>query len=214
MSSKSPFLSRRTLLGGALATAALPYAALGQNGRDPNGQEPTDVRIRMSFNDLALPATLYDNPSARDLASMLPLKLKIEDYGWAPSPICEPCKPAIRISRKAAKAGSSTSLRWREFSECRRTGPTTLPRKPSALSQGLPHTSGVPTGSPSTMYFRSRISGERDPTRLPPTNALGRHGSPEQDVAPVVLFLASRDAQFITGSSLTPDGGQIIDSAH
>lgn len=47
----------------------------------------------------------------------------------------------------------------------------------------------------------------------PPTNALGRHGSAAEDIAPVVLFLASKDAQFITGYSLTPDGGQIIDSA-
>lgn len=47
----------------------------------------------------------------------------------------------------------------------------------------------------------------------PPTNALGRYGSPEDDVAPVALFLASSDSRFITGSSLTPDGGQIIDSA-
>lgn len=47
----------------------------------------------------------------------------------------------------------------------------------------------------------------------PPTVPLGRYGSPEDDVAPVVLFLASKDAQFITGSSLTPDGGLIIDAA-
>lgn len=47
----------------------------------------------------------------------------------------------------------------------------------------------------------------------PPTNALVRYGNPEQDVAPVVLFLASADAQFLTGYSLTPDGGMIIDSA-
>ncbi|MDR6672187.1 SDR family oxidoreductase [Xanthomonas sp. 1678] len=46
-----------------------------------------------------------------------------------------------------------------------------------------------------------------------PTNPLGRYGSPEDDIAPVVLFLASKDSQFITGSSLTPDGGSIIDSA-
>lgn len=46
-----------------------------------------------------------------------------------------------------------------------------------------------------------------------PTNLLARHGSPEDDIAPVVLFLASKDAQFLTGYSLTPDGGQIIDSA-
>lgn len=47
----------------------------------------------------------------------------------------------------------------------------------------------------------------------PPTNALVRYGSPEEDIAPVVLFLASKDAQFLTGYSLTPDGGMIIDSA-
>lgn len=46
-----------------------------------------------------------------------------------------------------------------------------------------------------------------------PTNPLGRYGSPEEDIAPVVLFLACKDSQFITGSSLTPDGGSIIDSA-
>ncbi|BAP40942.1 oxidoreductase, short chain dehydrogenase/reductase family [Pseudomonas sp. StFLB209] len=47
----------------------------------------------------------------------------------------------------------------------------------------------------------------------PPSNVLGRYGSPEHDIAPVVLFLASKDAQYLTGYSLTPDGGQIIDSA-
>lgn len=46
-----------------------------------------------------------------------------------------------------------------------------------------------------------------------PTNPLGRFGTPEEDIAPVVLFLASKDAQFLTGYSLTPDGGSIIDSA-
>jgi NAD(P)-dependent dehydrogenase (short-subunit alcohol dehydrogenase family) len=46
-----------------------------------------------------------------------------------------------------------------------------------------------------------------------PNNALARFGSPEEDIAPVVLFLASKDAQFITGYSLTPDGGMIIDAA-
>ena len=47
----------------------------------------------------------------------------------------------------------------------------------------------------------------------PPTNALGRFGTPEEDIAPVVLVLASKDAQFLTGYTLTPDGGLIIDSA-
>ena len=46
-----------------------------------------------------------------------------------------------------------------------------------------------------------------------PDTPLGRFGSPEEDIAPVVLFLATKDAQFITGYSLTPDGGAIIDAA-
>ncbi|OWV80525.1 3-oxoacyl-ACP reductase [Rhizobium sp. R635] len=46
----------------------------------------------------------------------------------------------------------------------------------------------------------------------PPMSALARFGSPEDDIAPVALFLASKDSQFITGYSLTPDGGAIIDS--
>jgi 3-oxoacyl-[acyl-carrier protein] reductase len=46
-----------------------------------------------------------------------------------------------------------------------------------------------------------------------PDNALARFGSPEEDIAPVVLFLATKDSQFLTGYSLTPDGGTIIDSA-
>lgn len=47
----------------------------------------------------------------------------------------------------------------------------------------------------------------------PPTNALGRYGSPEDDIAPVVLFLASEDARYLTGYTLTPDGGMVIDGA-
>jgi 3-oxoacyl-[acyl-carrier protein] reductase len=47
----------------------------------------------------------------------------------------------------------------------------------------------------------------------PPSNALKRYGKPEEDIAPVVLFLPSKDAQFLTGYSLTPEGGSIIDSA-
>ncbi|HDS1530785.1 TPA: SDR family oxidoreductase [Stenotrophomonas maltophilia] len=49
--------------------------------------------------------------------------------------------------------------------------------------------------------------------RPPLPNVFDRNGSPEEDIAPVALFLASKDSQFITGYSLTPDGGMIIDGA-
>jgi len=38
------------------------------------------MKISMIFNGRTMTATLYDNPSARDFFSMLPLDLKIEDY--------------------------------------------------------------------------------------------------------------------------------------
>ncbi|NKJ94703.1 SDR family oxidoreductase [Rhizobium leguminosarum bv. viciae] len=49
--------------------------------------------------------------------------------------------------------------------------------------------------------------------RPPLPNVFDRNGSPEDDIAPVIVFLATNDAQFITGSSHTPDGGMTIDAA-
>nr|WP_246813180.1 cyclophilin-like fold protein [Rhizobium changzhiense] len=72
--------------------------ARGQEGRDPANQEPTDVRIRIDFNKLTLTATLYDNPTARDLASLLPLDLKIEDYGRN--------EKIVHLPRKLTEEGS------------------------------------------------------------------------------------------------------------
>ncbi|WP_244506384.1 cyclophilin-like fold protein [Pararhizobium polonicum] len=76
----------------------LPGMGRAQQGRDPNWEKPTDVRIRLTFNDLVLIAALYDSPSARDLASMLPLSLKIEDYGSS--------EKIVRLPRKLIEDGS------------------------------------------------------------------------------------------------------------
>lgn len=46
-----------------------------------------------------------------------------------------------------------------------------------------------------------------------PTNALVRFGLPEEDIGLVVLFLATKNAPFITGYNLTPFGGSVIDAA-
>lgn len=89
---------RRQVLGVALAAAAIPRVAIAQQGRDPNNQEPTDVRIRLTFHGHVLTATLYDNPSAHDLASMLPLELTIEDFGGN--------EKIVRLPRKLTEDGS------------------------------------------------------------------------------------------------------------
>jgi hypothetical protein len=75
------FLTRRSLLGSALASAAAPRLVLGQTQPDQNsGQDRTIMRIQIAFSDHIFTASLYDNPSARDFASMLPLDLTIDNY--------------------------------------------------------------------------------------------------------------------------------------
>ena len=65
-------MRRRTFLAAALAGGALPRLA--------SAQEETIMKLRIAFGDQEFTATLHDNPSARDLASMLPLDLSIADY--------------------------------------------------------------------------------------------------------------------------------------
>ena len=36
---------------------------------------------------------------------------------------------------------------------------------------------------------------------------MGRLGDPEEDIAPVAVFLASDDARYVTGNTLFVDGG-------
>lgn len=71
-------LSRRALLTAAASMAlALPARAKSGTARDRTGNL---MRLRFVFADQNFTATLEDNPSARDLFSMLPLDLKITDY--------------------------------------------------------------------------------------------------------------------------------------
>lgn len=74
-------IGRRAVLAGGLVAAFLPTLALAQQGSDPASQEPSDMKIRMTFSGFEMIGTLYDNASARDFFSMLPLELTIDDYG-------------------------------------------------------------------------------------------------------------------------------------
>ena len=44
-------------------------------------------------------------------------------------------------------------------------------------------------------------------------NPMGRMGDPEEDIAPVAVFLASDDARYLTGNTLFVDGGGHINGA-
>ncbi|ANP89636.1 cyclophilin-like fold protein [Rhizobium leguminosarum] len=98
MSMTSKFMSRRAVLGGTLAAVALPLVAHGQDEHSSTSHGATDFRIRIGFNNLTLTATLFDNPTARDLISMLPLNLKIEDYGRN--------EKIVHLPRKLTEEGS------------------------------------------------------------------------------------------------------------
>jgi hypothetical protein len=81
MKSQCATLSRRLVLGAILNSALMTQLAFGQTGQHaaPSLDE-TSMKIRIEFNGASMTATLYDNPSARDFASMLPLDLTIDDY--------------------------------------------------------------------------------------------------------------------------------------
>jgi hypothetical protein len=48
--------------------------------RPASGQEASTRKIRLTFDGKAVEATLLDNATARDLLSLLPMTLTIEDY--------------------------------------------------------------------------------------------------------------------------------------
>ena len=80
MNMNAPKVTRRTVLAGALATACLPSFARAEKGNDPASEEPTTMKVRMTFNGQTMVATLDENPSARYFAAMLPLDLTIDNY--------------------------------------------------------------------------------------------------------------------------------------
>jgi hypothetical protein len=45
-----------------------------------SGEEASTMRIRLTFDGKAIEATLLDNATARDLLSLLPMTLTLEDY--------------------------------------------------------------------------------------------------------------------------------------
>ena len=69
---------RRELLALAIAAIIVPGRGFSKSG--PNNQERTEVKIKLTSGENTMTAVLYDNPSARDFASMLPLDLRIADF--------------------------------------------------------------------------------------------------------------------------------------
>lgn len=88
-------LTRRTLCIVVVTGALTPGMARGQTTFNATADREDAMRIRFQFADRSFTATLEDNPSARDLLSMLPLDLTVTDYGgnekiaYLPRPLTE-----------------------------------------------------------------------------------------------------------------------------
>ena len=59
----------------------------------------------------------------------------------------------------------------------------------------------------SVQYEAFRAANPELAARLTAQNPMGRMGDPEEDIAPVVAFLASEDARYVTGNTIHADGG-------
>ncbi|MCS0462866.1 MULTISPECIES: cyclophilin-like fold protein [Rhizobium] len=89
--------SRGSLLGMG-AAMIVPSVGFGLQAASANDQGSAPVRVKFTFADTGMTATLYDSPSARDFASMLPLDLMIEDYSHN--------EKIVRLPRKLTEEGS------------------------------------------------------------------------------------------------------------
>jgi len=56
-------------------------------------------------------------------------------------------------------------------------------------------------------YEAFRRASPENAAKLVEQNPMGRMGDPEADIAPVVAFLASEDARYVTGNTIFVDGG-------
>lgn len=73
-------ISRRSLLATGAASLAIPTLITALTGK-AGAQEGAAMRLRFTFADQDFKATLEDTASARELFAILPLDLKIRDYG-------------------------------------------------------------------------------------------------------------------------------------
>ena len=67
-------------LSALLAAALLGLVACAADGAPPAAPEEFPMKIRLSVGDQVATATLYDNATARDFATLLPLSLTLTDY--------------------------------------------------------------------------------------------------------------------------------------
>ena len=88
------------------ATVLVPAIALAALGVTSVDAETDSMKIRIRINGNEIAATLIDSATSKDFVSLLPLKLKLEDYGETEKISYLPRK----LTTKDAPSGSNPSV--------------------------------------------------------------------------------------------------------
>ena len=90
----------------AIAMATSGYAQTNTSTRQASPEQVTAMKIRLTIGGTRITATLENNATARDFASLLPLKLTLKDYASTEKVSDLP----RRLSTKGAPPGADPSV--------------------------------------------------------------------------------------------------------
>ncbi|OPY03386.1 MAG: hypothetical protein A4E61_01129 [Syntrophorhabdus sp. PtaB.Bin184] len=99
-------MNTRALLLPLVLVMTLSVIACDKTSAEPTTPRKSTMKINLKLPDKTLTATLYDTPTARDFASLLPLTLTLEDYAKTEKISDLPRK----LTREGAPAGADPSV--------------------------------------------------------------------------------------------------------
>jgi NAD(P)-dependent dehydrogenase (short-subunit alcohol dehydrogenase family) len=115
-----------------------------------------------------------------------------------------------RIVNMCSLNGVNAHVGTTEYN-CAKEALRTLTR--TAAREWAPHgiiANAICPGAKTAAFFRVIEQNPELEALADASNPMRRLGDPEQDIAPVALFLASEDARYVTGNTLFVDGGSHI----
>lgn len=84
----------------------ISFFVYGEKQIEGKTNERGNMKIKISFNNTELTATMFDNPTTRDFIKLLPLTLKLDDYAGTEKVGILPKK----LSLKDGPSGSDPSI--------------------------------------------------------------------------------------------------------
>jgi hypothetical protein len=79
---------------------------VNEDPRNDTTTNPKEMKLKITIGDKTATAVLYDNPTSRDFASLLPLTVKMDDYSNTEKIFY----PSRKLSTQGAPAGFDPSV--------------------------------------------------------------------------------------------------------